>query len=375
MTIIGFMTILGAIAVIGMLAYQIIVALKYKGMRYNWFAFKREGFSYGLEKPDILLLRDIAFESRVPDFIMMYSSVRTLDGSVIRSVERIKNSELSDEQKHVAIERIFLLRNKMDGIIASRRHAISHSSQLRVNQPIELTFERIGTYQTHVVGTAEKFFAAAMPTEALDVQDFSWKGKKVRVKFHVSDDAEYSFVSKVLDQSMESGISGHLNIAHSARISRTQKRTFRRNAVSIAVSMYSLRITGEGASRKVSIASSIPLNGTIINLSAGGVAVRANGFLRENTLVKLDFSLDFENTDVAIGRVLSCSGIPESNERMLHLRFERVSKKTRNNIFEYIYREANEKKSFAPQTIIPTASGIALTPTEKQQVTPKAGLR
>ena len=85
MTLIGFLGILGGVAVAGIVAYQIIIALKYKGMRYNWFTFKHEGFSYGLEKPDILLLRDIAFENRVPDFMMMYSSQRTLDTSVIRA--------------------------------------------------------------------------------------------------------------------------------------------------------------------------------------------------------------------------------------------------------------------------------------------------
>ncbi len=362
MTLIGFLAILGAVAVVGMIAYQIVIAIKYKGMRYNWFAFKHEGLSYGLEKPDILLLRDIAFENRVPDFMMMYSSARTLDTTVIRSVERVKNSELTDEEKHVAIERIFLLRNKMDGIIASRRQTVSHSNQIRANQPVELTFERIGSYQTYVLETTPKFFAAAMPMEALDVQDFTWEGKKVRVKFHVSNDAEYSFISKVLDQTMGSGITGHINIEHSNRITRTQKRIFRRNAVSIAVSMFSLRVTGEGASRKVSIANTIPFSGTIVNLSAGGVAVRAGGLLRENTLVKLDFSLDFENTEVAIGRVLACTGIPNSTERMLHIRFERISRKTRNNIFEYVYRDADEKKNFAPKTIIPTANGILLSP-------------
>lgn len=362
MTLIGFLGVLGGIAVAGMIAYQIIIAIKYKGMRYNWFSFKHEGFSYGLEKPDILLLRDIAFENRVSDFMLMYSSVRTLDSAVIRSVERVKNSDMTDEEKHTAIERIFLLRNKMDSIQAGRKQPVTHSNQIRTNQPIELMFERIGIYQTYVLETTPKFFAAAMPVEALDVQDYTWEGKKVRVKFHVSNDAEYIFMSKVIDQTMGSGITGHLNIGHTNRISRVQKRIFRRNVVSIAVSMFSLRITGEGTSRKVSIANTIPFSGTIVNLSAGGVAIKASGILRENTLVKLDFSLDFENTEVAIGRVLACTNIPNSTERMLHIRFERISRKTRNNVFEYIYREADEKKNFAPKTIIPTGEGLLLSP-------------
>ena len=263
------------------------------------------------------------------------------------------------------------LNSRPDNIIATRKQAITHSNKFRVNQPIELTFERIGAYQTYVLETTEKFFAAAMPAEALNVQDFTWEGKKVRVKFRVSNDAEYSFMSRVLDQTLGSGITGHLNIEHTNRLVRVQKRIFRRNPVSIAVSLFTLRVTGEGANRKISVASTIPFSGTITNLSAGGVAIKAGGALRESSMVKLDFSLDFENTEVAIGRVLACTAIPNSTERMLHVRFERISRKTRNNIFEYIYRENDEKKVYAPKTIIPTRDGILLSPDGSRPAEPR----
>jgi len=353
--------IVGGLAVAGAITYKIIVAIKYRGMRYNWFRFRREGYELGLDKHDVLLMRNSAYESRVSDFSMMYTSTRTLDSAIIHSVENIRGADMSEDEKNTRIERLFLLRNKMDGIATSRRQPITSTNQIRKNQPVELIFERIGSYRTVVIETTERFFAASMPPDALDVQDYTWEGKKVRVKLYVPNDAEYTFDSKVLDQTVGQDGIGHITIEHTKRIARTQKRIFRRNNVQIAVSLYTLKITGGGGARKVTVANNIPMNGTIVNLSAGGLSVKSTGSLKENMLIKLDFSLDFENTEVAIGRILAITTIPESAERFFHVRFERISRKTRNNIFEYIYRAASdEKKSYAPKTIIPQRDGMIL---------------
>jgi c-di-GMP-binding flagellar brake protein YcgR len=359
--------ILGGMALCGIIAFRIVVSIKYSGMRYNWFSFRREGFDFGLDKHDVLLLRNIAYESRVPDFSMMYSSTRTLDNAIIRSVERVRGSEASDETKHANIERIFLLRNKMDNIITSRRKPITLTSQIRRNQPLDLRFEKIGTYQSYFMESTEQCFAVAMPKEALDVQDFTWEGKKVRVKFYVPNDAEYTLMSRVLDQAPGGEDSdgqetdGHITIEHTDRITRTQKRVFRRNTVSIAASMYTIKVTEEGNKRKITVSTQAPMSGTIVNLSAGGLSLRTTSSIKENVFLKLDFSLDFESTDVAIARVLAITAIPNTNERLLHMRFERISRKTRNNIFEYIYRNSEDKKDIAGK-VLPPSRGNAYTP-------------
>jgi c-di-GMP-binding flagellar brake protein YcgR len=357
------LVILGVLAVGGILAFKIIVSIKYRGMRYNWFRFRREGYDIGLDKHDVLLMRNTAYESRVPDFSMMYTSTKILDKAVLHSVDNIRKAKnMSEDDKNTKIERLFLLRSKMDGIATGNRQPITSTAQLRKNQPVELIFERIGSYRTVIVETADRFFSATMPQEALDVQDYTWEGKKVRVKCYVPNDAEYTFVSRVLEQSSGGDGAGHLNIEHTKSIARTQKRIFRRNNVSIAASLYNLRITGEGASRKITVVNNAPINGTIVNLSAGGLSVKSqSGNLKENMIVKFDFSLDFERTEIAIGRILAVTTIPNSPQKFFHVRFERISRKTRNNIFEYIYRGAADEKKNAPRTIIPQRDGSSLS--------------
>ena len=367
------LVILGCLAVAGILVFKIIVAVKYRGLRYNWFTFRHEGYELGLDKHDVLLMRDTAYESRVPDFSMMYTSTKTLDSAVLYSVENIRNSkDMNDDEKNAKIERLFLLRNKMDGIATGNRKPITSTAQLRKNQPVELIFERIGSYRTVITNTLDKFFAASMPAEALDVQDYTWEGKKVRIRCYIPNDAEYTFVSRVLDQvagDEENG--GYLNIEHTKNIARTQKRVFRRNTVSIAASLYTLKIAGEGAARKITIANNTPITGTIVNLSVGGLSLKSSStIIKEKMLLKFDFSLDFERTEIAIGRILAVTTIPNAAERLFHVRFERISRKTRNNIFEYIYRAASdEKRHYAPKVIIPQQAGTLLIPDEKASST------
>ena len=363
MSAVTILIIAGAILLMAAVAYQIYLSIRFKGMKYNWFSFKKKGQQIGLIKPEIKLLRDIGFRSRVINFNNLYTSLKQLDNAVMKSVNIIREEELAEEDKHALIESVFLLRNKMDNIFSSKKQTLTSTIRMKINTRAVLSFDRIGSYESVLLENNEKHLAFSMPEEALNTEAFSWKGKKVKVAFRINNDAEYFFMSKVLDQSLGSSC-GLIHIAHTNRLTRVQRRLFRRNSTNISVNIFTLKISSHGGSRKISAANPTPFHATITNISAGGVAIRAGGVLKENTLVKLDFSLDFENTDLAIGRVLGFSSIPMSADKMLHIKFERISKKTRNRIFEYIYKEDKEKKSFQPKTIIPTASG---TPVIQQE--------
>jgi len=135
---------LGTIALFAVV-FQILYLIKYRGMHYNWITFRRKGYALGLEKKEIKMLRDIAFDNRLADFDTIYTTIRLLDRSIIKSVHILKEKELSEAYKHKRIENIFLLRNKMDYIFAAQKKTISATNELKINQKIALTFERIGT--------------------------------------------------------------------------------------------------------------------------------------------------------------------------------------------------------------------------------------
>jgi c-di-GMP-binding flagellar brake protein YcgR len=352
----GILGIAAGLLLAAAIGWKIFLSTRYRGMQYNWFSFKKEGFAFGLNKPEILLLRDIAYAGRASNFNALYTSMRALDGCILRNIETIKNTRLSEEDKHTRIENIFLLRNRIDNIIASRKQSIDSTMKLKPTQLLVLTFERVGSYPSQVLDNNPNHFAVEIPPNTLNMEEFSWKGKKVQVRFSISNDAEYNLVSRVLDQATTAS-TGLLHIAHSNRMIRTQKRIYRRNPSSIPVSIFTLKLASEGTNRKITVANPTPFSGTIVNISAGGVAIRVGGFLKENTLVKLDFSLDFEATDIAVGRVLSFTPIPASAEKMLHVKFERISKKTRNRIFEYIYRD---EKPATPAGLTGIGGGVAV---------------
>lgn len=370
MNILMILGISGGVLLVLAVVYQIIHLQKYRGMHFNWFSFKREGMEMGLEKPEIRLLRDIAYQNRLTYFNSIYTTAKILDSCVIKSVHLIKEQDISEEEKHNRIEAVFLLRNKMDQIFAARMRTLTSTRSLKKGQPLTLTFKRIGTYNSSVLENTSQYLAVAMPPEALKVQEFTWIGKRTRIIFRISNDAEYATITKVLDQSLGEG-GAFLRLEHSEDLTRTQKRIFRRNNVNISVDMFLLKMKTIGHHRKLAVGNPTPFKGLITNLSAAGVAIRAGGILKENTLLKLEFSLDFEHNNVAIGRVLAYSAIPESADKMLHIKFERMSKKTRNSIFEYIYQEnIYQPKATKQRPITPTKEGLIIKSVDQNTPTP-----
>lgn len=362
MSAVTILAMLGGVLLLMGISYQLYFHIRYKGLQYSWFSFKKQGLELGLEKTEIKLLRDIGFMARVSSFETLYTSLRQLDNAVLRTVAILREQELPNEERDLRIENIFLLRNKLDNCFTERKQTVSNTTMLRVNTRASLSFERIGTYESLLLENNENHLAFAMPEEALNTEAFTWKGKKVRVAFQISNDAEYAFLSRVLDQSLGE-VHGLIHIAHTNRLTRIQRRIYRRNDANISVNIFTLKITSNGANRRITAANPTPFHGLITNISAGGVAIRAGGILKENTLVKLDFSLDLESTDLAIARVLSYTSIPASADKLIHLRFERISKPTRNRIFEFIYKQNKERTGdFKPKTIIPDQQGTIITP-------------
>jgi len=354
MNFLGILEILAIIVIAAAIGWKIYIIIRYKGMKYHWLTFRKQGVQWGLSKKEIKLLRDMAFNSKLKNFNAIYNSEKMLDTSVVKSINILKNQNISEEYRHKNIEEIFLLRSKIDNIKASIKNLIRSTKKLKVGQEINLTFARIGTFNSIIAENNQTSFAAQIPTEALDNVEFTWKGKKVDIAFMVNSDAEYKASTKVLEQN-PSGHMGLLLIAHVDKLTRIQKRLYRRNTTNLSVDMYVLKATGTGNKRRIAVANDIPFSGMIRDISAGGVAIQAKGGFQENTLIKISFSLDLEKTEVAIGRVLACTNVPNSNGKMLHIKIERISKKTRNSIFEYIYIENKNAKTvdYTPKTIIP----------------------
>lgn len=348
----------------GFIVFMILVrigfAIKYRGMQYSWFSFKREGEKMGLVKKDIRMLRDIAYRNKLPYFNSIYTSLRILDDCIINVVQQIKETDLDPAEKHRQIEEIFLLRSKMDNIFSALKQNVTTSRKLPHKTKLRLDFEGIGQYDSLLAINNPESFAVVMPLDDINTDAFSWLKRKVRVAFNITDDAEYVMFTKVMDEAATEK-HGLLFLAHTNRIIRQQKRAFKRNDANISVDIYTLRIVNEGSKKKIKVGAKTNFNGLITNLSAGGVAIRAGGTLRENSLVKLEFSLDFKHDDTVIGRVIGNSAIPNSSDRMLHIKFERITKKTRNRIFEYIYHENREPDKYKPKVITPGPDGKLIT--------------
>ncbi|MCK4906867.1 MAG: PilZ domain-containing protein [Spirochaetes bacterium] len=339
-------------------------------IKYNWFEFKNLGMDYGLSKPEIKKLKNIGFESRVSNMNALYSSAKILDQAVINSVKNTELTEMDDGMKSSLIEEIFLIRNKIDLIHLSKQKKLSNTNKLLTGQKINLTFDKIGTYHSQILDTSEVYFAAEFPLEALNLQEFSWKGKKVKVNFSTSGDAEYFFFSKVLDQTPSTSL-GLLHISHTNKLVRVQKRLHRRINSNISVDIFILKLSSLGSSKRIVVANPTPFNGVISDISAGGVSIKAGGILKEKTLVKLDFSLDSDYFDSTIGSIVSHTTIPGSADKLLHIKFEKISKKMKNKIFQYIYenRALEEKNKYETKTIIPTQNGTII-PSQNSTTTP-----
>jgi c-di-GMP-binding flagellar brake protein YcgR len=214
------------------------------------------------------------------------------------------------------------------------------------------TTRDIEVYQTGFVSYKGKSYSAAVwekTEEDLKIAildkapEFPQPGEKVRFSFLREDDGRYYFEAEVLNTYLEGG-KVILVIPHTEKLGKVQLRDSIRWRVSIPARafFFNRKVKVEELSFIEELSEESFLEGTIENISTGGVKVCFNGFLsaKEGDSLLLEFEWKGEAFKNILAEIRYISG--STNRTCFGLKFLNLKKDYEDTIRRFIIEEQRE---------------------------------
>ena len=306
---------------------------------YSSAAFRRAGRSIGLQPPHVEMLENLVRACKVKQPMLVFSSAGLLDDTLKKGLYSLETSrEISEAEREKRKALIFQIKQIIER--NARKGAVLRStSLLKPGQVLTITPEGASPFSSRLVSNMKDFLTVSAP-QGIAGSDTRWmRGTRLLVYLWRENDAGYSFPSKVLGYDTVKGVSSVL-IQHSKTLRREQRRKSRRREIMRPCFYYPIRITesteGRKTERKAAVEKSMRGFGRIIDLSAGGCAIRTDSPLEKGKLIMIEFDIDKKAPIRAFGKVMSVRRQPGRGGSM-HLMFTKVTQQYLNRISEFVY--------------------------------------
>jgi c-di-GMP-binding flagellar brake protein YcgR len=302
-------------------------------------AFRRAGRSVGLAPQHVQALEELVRIARVKQPLLVFSSAGLLDDVLkkgLYSIDGARDAAEGEKERRKAV--LFQVKQIIEK--NARKGAVMRSSvMLKPGQLLTVTPGGGGHFASKVVSNMKDFLTISAPAGAAGAEMRWMRGTPVAVYFWRENDAGYTFPSKVLGYDTVKGLSCVL-IQHSKTLRREQRRKARRREIMRACFYYPIRIVETGSARRPERKASVEQNlrsiGTVVDLSAGGCAIRTLSPFERGKLVMVEFDIERRAPIRAFGKVM---GIARRQGRggIMHVMFTSVTRQHLNRICSFVY--------------------------------------
>ena len=327
------------LSVVSVLA-AVFILRRAGGGRFPWIQFYAKGKEAGFNLPELNLLRKVAVENRMENPTSLFWSIKQLDRS-IRGMIIKSRSEGREGDGHfsLVISKLYDFRKKVEFELPKHKLGLRSTRKLPTHQRVKINLPGIGTYGAQIVENLRRYLAISYPEGPPLPLDFTWKGQKINASFWRSDDANYVFESRVIDDFRDQDYP-ILHISHSDSLIRSQKRRSVRQDVNKPAKLYPL---ANAAAANSEIESTPGLRCRLMDISEDGAAALVGGRAKVGLAVKLQFTLTTEPL-VMSGIVKGITYNQKKNQSLLHIQALTVPSSTKNKILAYVYNIFNERK-------------------------------
>lgn len=267
----------------------------------------------------------------------IFSSTQALDILLTKAITEIKAQTQSDAVKDAHINTIYRIKQAVETQSGSRQ-SVQSSNQLRVGQEISITAENQARYTSHVTGKLKNVLAAAIPVDETGNQIRWKKWTPVEVFFTRGAGKGFAFQTKVFGYNAVKGTNSVL-LQHSNAVSAAAQRKFRRKELDRPAYFYAIQVmtvgTGKNA-KKQAVPQTKGALGTMLDISAGGCAVKTTFPLPPGSLIKLEFETERRRQVAVYGKVKNVRKA-EPMGGVMHVMFTRISSKNLNRINSFVY--------------------------------------
>jgi c-di-GMP-binding flagellar brake protein YcgR len=137
-----------------------------------------------------------------------------------------------------------------------------------------------------------------------------------------------------------------INLKHSERLTREQKRDSVRVEISIKV-RYNTMVYSTGKEKPKVLIEKTSSSGEIIDISETGCCMIGDRTLNENDYLLMKFSLTENKRVIAVGIVVKTSTLGEKGLRKYHIKFTKIGSNARNSILLYVYNIFGEREDLS----------------------------
>lgn len=307
--------------------------------KFSRFALRRAAASLGLDRDQTELLEWAFRTEGITDPEITLSNPSLLDKTfkhAYRAIEKSAETEaIAEEQKSI----LFSIRNRVEAARSSTSK-ITSSRKLPDNMPATLTSPKGETYPVKIISSKGDELLVDCPRSAVGTPLRLPRGAKIQLSFYSKSSQGYRMESRVLSI-IDTPRGPALQLAHSEKIEALPNRRYKRKQTHISCFFSLVRIEQRQIGRKIekkTIVDDRRSLGTILDISAGGCAIKSAAALNAGAYLKIEFDDDHDRSHAALGRVIRTNKTGGIGG-IMHIQFAKIPRKTLNAInalvFEY----------------------------------------
>lgn len=317
-----------------------------KRAKFNKRKFRRYAANRGLTRQEALTLEDIIRRNNVYSPYSLLNNTPALDSNLRKTINEIEESGLEENLREAKKLTLYRIKQKVERSTKGVKPP-SSSRQLKVGQAVSLSVNNV-RYQTKITSNLEKSFGIELPKDKTGTEIRWRKWTKAQIYFWRPNGQSFSFDTKIVGYNVIRGISS-VFLQHSESIKEAQQRRYRRKPIERPAYIYPIRIItsgfGKNSSRKAIVDKNRGNLATLIDISAGGCAMRSSYPLNRGELLKVEFETENRQKVTVFGKVMGMTKTYPTGG-IMHIMFTRVSRSHMNHINSFIYsfEQARERR-------------------------------
>jgi len=305
--------------------------------RFSKFALRRAASALGLNRDQINLLEWAFRTEGITDPEITLTNPTLLDKAfkhAFRSIEKSAETEaIAEEQKSL----LFSIRNRVEAV-RSNIAKITSSRKLPDNMPATLTSPKGETYPVKIISAKGDELLVESPRSAVGTPIRLPRGAKVQLSFYSKSSQGYRMESRVI-ATLDTPRGPALQLAHSEKIEALPNRRYKRKQTHISCFFSLVRIEQRQVGRKIEKKTLVDDRrslGTILDISAGGCAIKSAAALPPGNYLKIEFDDDHDRSHAALGRVIRTNKTGGIGG-IMHIQFVKIPRKTLNTINALVF--------------------------------------
>jgi hypothetical protein len=308
--------------------------------RFSIFQIRKIAATYGFDKDQSKLLEYVFKADGVSNPEMVMQNVNSLDRHFKRAYKNIERRGESEEEVQEFLYTLFSIRNTVEAAQGGSGSAASSTRKISENMTAVLSAGPDRTYPVRIRSSKGNNLLVECPKNAVGTPVKFPRGTPVNLAFFTRSSKGFSFATQVLG-TVSTPYGPVLQLAHSTKSTAMAQRRFKRKEVFISCDFWLVRIQEQKTGRKIEkkmVVEPRPYGGTVMDISAGGCALKTSSIIPVGSRIKLSFTNAEDFRIAALGQVMRTNrgaglGI------IMHIKFLKITRKSLNAVnamvFEY----------------------------------------